>query len=65
MIIVSREALKASTAGPVITVKGDDEDATTRQTKQSYQEFRTDTHAFAAVLSEQTAAFPEKVLILK
>lgn len=64
MIIVSREALKASTAGPVITVKGD-EDATTRQSKQSYQEFRTDTHAFAAVLSEQTAVFPEKVLILK
>lgn len=46
----------------VITVKGDDEDATTRQRKQSYQDTHTDIHAFAAVLSEQITVFPEKVL---
>lgn len=43
-------------------MKGDDEDATTRQRKQSYRDIHTDTQAFAALLSEQITVFPEKVL---
>jgi len=46
-------------------VKGDDEDATTRQRKQSYQDIHTDIHALAALLSEQITVFPENALHLE
>lgn len=46
----------------VITVKGDDEDVTSRQRKQPYQDVPTDIRAFTAVLSEEVGVFLAKVL---